>query len=131
LVFGGSSSGCSRFEPKPTWQTDPGCANRTIADVAAVASEFTPVSIYDSYQLPGWFISAGTSVAAPLIAGVYALAGNAGQLDGAGYAYAHPGALNDVTQGRTGTCVPTYLCTAGPGYDGPTGLGTPQGVGGF
>jgi hypothetical protein len=32
-----------------------------------------------------------------------------------------------VTSGSNGSCSPSYLCTAGPGYDGPTGLGTPNG----
>jgi hypothetical protein len=70
------------------------------------------------------------SVGAPLIAGAYALAGN-GATAGPGYPYAHAGSLNDVTAGSNGTCSPPYLCTAGPGYDGPTGLGTPNGIGAF
>jgi hypothetical protein len=39
--------------------------------------------------------------------------------------------LHDITKGSTGTCSPAYLCKAGKGYDGPTGLGTPHGVGAF
>src|SRR5262249_19545984 len=64
--------------------------------------------------------------------GVYALAGGAGSGDiPAMYAYEQKGALNDVTQGSNGDCSPTYLCTAGPGYDGPSGLGTPNGLAAF
>ena len=37
----------------------------------------------------------------------------------------------NVTAGTNGNCNPAYLCTAGPGYDGPTGLGTPNGTGAF
>jgi hypothetical protein len=39
--------------------------------------------------------------------------------------------LNDVTSGSNGSCSPTILCTAGPGWDGPTGWGTPNGIGAF
>ena len=74
----------------------------------------------------------------PLIAGVYALAGNAGTVK-PGSEYAHPGALFDVTGGNNdwldGTngavCGHDYLCQAKPGYDAPTGLGTPDGTGDF
>jgi hypothetical protein len=37
----------------------------------------------------------------------------------------------DVTSGSDGSCSPAYLCTAVKGYDGPTGLGTPDGIGAF
>lgn len=44
----------------------------------------------------------------------------------------HPEALYDVVSGTDGAdCLDTYLCLAGPGYDGPTGLGTPDGVAAF
>lgn len=42
--------------------------------------------------------------------------------------YLLSGALHDITSGSNGTCTPAYLCTAGTGYDGPTGLGTPNGI---
>ena len=32
---------------------------------------------------------------------------------------------------RTGTCGPSYPGTGQAGYDGPTGLGTPNGAGAF
>ena len=41
------------------------------------------------------------------------------------------GPLNDVVSGSNGSCGGTYFCTAGVGYDGPTGLGTPNGVTAF
>jgi hypothetical protein len=128
----GTASGCSTVIPKPAWQTDTGCQKRTVGDVAAVADPDTGVAVYDSYQAPGWSVYGGTSVAAPLIAGVYALAGTPGRSDyPARYPYQHTHALWDVTSGSNGTCSPTYLCTAGPGYDGPTGWGAPNGVGAF
>jgi subtilase family serine protease len=133
-AWSGAGSGCSAFITKPTWQTDAGCHMRSVADVAAVADPATGVAVYDSYghgsRSVGWLVFGGTSVAAPLVAAVYALAGNGGGGAGASAAYAHPSALNDVTAGSNGTCG-SYLCTAGAGYDGPTGLGTPIGVGAF
>jgi subtilase family serine protease len=72
----------------------------------------------------------GTSVASPIIASVYALAGNSSTVVDGAYPYSHMAALNDVTTGNNGSCG-SYLCTGAPGYDGPTGNGTPNGTGGF
>jgi hypothetical protein len=79
----------------------------------------------------------GTSVSAPLIAGIYGLAGNASTLP-LGYAYSHPRDLFDVTRGSNAWFVPSkyacgndYLCVAKKGYDAPTGLGTPDGIKAF
>ncbi|MDT0467208.1 carboxypeptidase regulatory-like domain-containing protein [Streptomyces gibsoniae] len=131
-VWSGAGSGCSLYETKPAWQSDSGCAKRTVADVAAVADPATGVAVYDSYQQGGWSVFGGTSAAAPIIAGVYAAAGTpVKDTYPASYPYANPGHLNDVTAGRNGSCSPAYLCTAGAGYDGPTGLGTPNGVDAF
>jgi subtilase family serine protease len=135
-AWSGAGSGCSAYIPKPAFQTDAGCARRSIADIAAVADPNTGVAVYDSYAYAGrkgWMVFGGTSVAAPLVASVYALAGNAGSanISDASWPYAHPTALFDVASGANGTCAVAYLCKAGPGYDGPTGLGTPKGVGAF
>ncbi|MFI5964855.1 peptidase S8 [Streptomyces asoensis] len=131
----GTGSGCSAYDTKPTWQTDTGCAKRTVSDVSAVADPATGVSVYDSYGVTaGWYTFGGTSASSPIIAAVYALAGTPGSSDyPAAYPYADPSALNDVTTGSNGTCSSTaaYLCTARSGYDGPTGLGTPQGTDAF
>ncbi len=133
-AWSGAGSGCSAFEAKPSWQADTGCARRTVADVSAVADPASGASVYDSvgYQgQTGWFKVGGTSLAAPLVAGVYALAGNAsGTLYGS-YPYSHTSSLFDVISGSNGSCGGSYLCTARPGFDGPTGLGSPNGVGGF
>ena len=140
----GTGSGCSILEPKPTWQlTKPddsaaGCLNRTVADVAAVADPATGVSVYDSFGTRDnggpWLDIGGTSVATPIIAATYALAGTpeAGTYP-ASYPYRRPAGLFDVTAGTNGTCEPSrqYLCNAERGYDGPTGLGTPDGTGAF
>ena len=126
-----AGSGCSAYEPKPAWQHDPSCANRTVADVSAVADLATGVAVY-STPSGGWVRFGGTSVATPIIAGVYALAGapSPGTYP-ASYPYAQSGQLNDVTSGSNGSCGGTYLCTAMGAYDGPTGLGTPNGTGAF
>jgi hypothetical protein len=127
-------SGCSTVEPKPAFQHDTECAGRTVADVSAVADPRTGVAVYDSYgpDSTGWAVYGGTSAATPIIASVYADAGPiaAGSAPNS-YPYAHTDAINDVTSGSDGTCAPAYLCTAGPGYDGPTGLGTPNGTAAF
>ncbi len=133
-VWSGAGSGCSAYDAKPRWQADSGCLKRTVADVAAVADPNTGVAVYDSYSYQGasgWLVFGGTSVAAPVIASVYALAGNAGSVTYGSYPYSHAASLNDVTSGSNGSCGATYLCTGQVGYDGPTGLGTPNGTVGF
>ncbi|MDX3095067.1 carboxypeptidase regulatory-like domain-containing protein [Streptomyces sp. ME19-03-3] len=145
-VWSGAGSGCSAYQPKPAFQTGTGCDGRSIADVSAVADPDTGVAVYNTYSGGGWAVYGGTSASAPIIAGLYALAGT--PVEGtypAAYPYRAPGALNDVTVGSNGRCAddapcgpddppacePANMCTAGPGYDGPTGLGTPKGVGAF
>ncbi|HKN98307.1 MAG TPA: S53 family peptidase [Pseudonocardiaceae bacterium] len=132
-VWSGAGSGCSAFVTKPAWQTDAGCARRTVADVSAVADPNTGVAVFDStlFQgLSGWLEFGGTSVSSPIIASVYALAGNASTVTYGSFPYSHTASLNDVTSGSNGDCG-NYLCTGGAGYDGPTGLGTPNGTGAF
>ena len=133
-AWSGAGSGCAGFDAKPVWQTDPACGARTIADTAAIADPATGVAVYDSFAhngAAGWLVFGGTSVSAPIIAGTYALAGNGQNLRYASSLYANRDKLFDVTTGSNGPCGGSYLCTAGPGYDGPTGLGTPKGVGAF
>lgn len=130
-AWSGAGSGCSSYEAKPSWQADSGCDKRSVTDVSAVADPQTGLAIYDTYGQSGWLTVGGTSLSSPLIAGVYAQAGNAGDVQGASYAYSHTDALNDVTSGSNGSCQTSYLCTARQGYDGPTGLGTPNGTGAF
>ena len=133
-AWAGSSSGCSRYEAKPTWQTDKGCDMRTDADVAAVADPHTGVAVYDTYfkrgRLRGWWVFGGTSVSSPIIASVYSLAGNEAALTGGSRTYTNASSLYDVVSGNTGDCG-SYLCNARPGYDGPTGNGTPDGTNAF
>ncbi|MER6564720.1 hypothetical protein ABT288_00565 [Streptomyces sp. NPDC001093] len=128
----GTGAGCSADEAKPTWQSDTGCSKRTVADVSAVADPATGVAVYDTYGASGWDVYGGTSASSPLIAATYALAGTpTANSYPSSYPYGHTSALNDVTSGSDGTCSTSYLCTAGTGYDGPTGLGTPNGATAF
>ncbi|WP_336115147.1 putative Ig domain-containing protein [Streptomyces sp. PTD9-10] len=128
----GTGSGCSAYDPKPSWQTDSGCSKRMEADVSAVADPATGVAVYDTYGGSGWAVYGGTSASAPIVAGVYALAGTPGSGDyPAKYPYSHTSNLYDVTSGSNGSCSTSYFCTAGTGYDGPTGWGTPNGTTAF
>jgi len=115
----GTGSGCSAYEPQPSWQAglDTGCTGRMDNDVSAVAASAasqTPVAYYDSGN---WGETGGTAVSASVITGVYALAGTpaAGSYP-ASYPYSHPDLLNAVTSG------------SGTGYNGPAGEGTPESV---
>jgi subtilase family serine protease len=128
-VWNGAGSGCSAYITKPTWQHDTGCARRTVADVSAVADPATGVAVYDSYGSSSganWYVFGGTSVAAPIVGAYYAAQG----VPAAGVAatYGVAGSLFDVTSGSNGTCNTAYLCTGTAGYDGPSGLGTPNGT---
>ncbi len=136
-AWSGTGSGCSSYIAKPAWQIDAGCAMRTITDVAAVADPYTGVAVYDSYGSTGganWYVFGGTSVSAPLIAAMFARGRDfAPGEQVAARLYANPQSLYDVTSGSNGKCstrtntLTQYLCTAGPGYDGPTGNGAPNG----
>ena len=132
----GTGSGCSAYEPEPSWQTalglPSGCSKRIDNDVSADADPATGVAVYDTTNgNGGWNEVGGTSASSPFIAGVYALAGNPGNTP-ADDLYTHTANLYDVTSGKdASSCSPSYLCTAGTGYDGPTGLGTPDGIAAF
>jgi subtilase family serine protease len=133
-AWDGAGSGCSQDVAKPDFQSnvDTGCDNRAEADVSAVADPNTGVAVYDTYQEGGWGVFGGTSAAAPIIASVYALAGTPGSSDSPNaYPYAASGGLNDVTSGSNGNCSVHQQCNAGTGWDGPTGLGSPDGTTAF
>jgi subtilisin family serine protease len=103
-----------------------------VGDVAAVADPATGVAVRDTFSHGGWTVVGGTSVAAPIVAAVYALTGTAHLVDDGSPAWINRGAgLRDVTAGQNVpsafalTCGGDYLCTGLAGYDGPTGWGTP------
>ena len=137
-AWSGSGSGCSAYEPQPAHQTSlglSGCAKRMIADVSADADPSTGAAVYSSIRYAGrsgWFKLGGTSLSSPVISAVYALAGNGSTINPAnGYPYSHTLGLNDIVSGSNGSCSVSYLCNATSGYDGPTGVGSPIGVGAF
>ena len=131
---GSTGSGCSQYEPKPSWQTDSGCTHRMVSDVSMDADPDHGVAIYDTFSESGWLEVGGTSASSPMIAAVYALAGTpkAGT-NPASYPYKESFELYDVTSGTNSDspCNPAYWCTGEAGYDGPTGLGTPDGIDAF
>lgn len=142
---GATGSGCSAVVPKPAWQTDRGCRMRSAADVSAVASVNTPVDIYTTAEGMGWSAIGGTSASSPIVASVFALAGNARRINAPQRLW-HSGRYDargffDVTIGDNVTglgstkhlCTKTdhYICYARKGYDGPTGWGTPNGISAF
>jgi subtilase family serine protease len=144
----GAGSSCSKYIKAPSW-IPPSvikCAGgkRPIADVSAVADPFTGVLYYQTYpyKTGGYGVVGGTSVSSPITAAIYALAGNAeSQNYGAKLYKAPSGSLTDVIIGKNGilgyknvagqTCAPVNICTVVPGWDGPTGNGTPWGVGAY
>ncbi|MFC4330770.1 S8 family serine peptidase [Streptomyces andamanensis] len=140
---GAAGAGCSAHVAKPAWQHDRDCPNRTLTDISAVADPVTGLAVYDSIRDPngppaGWMKVGGTSASAPLVAAMYALAGHTEDVRDASRLYAHRDRLNDISGGsvsvpHSGQECPasSYLCTALRGYDGPTGLGTPDGLGAF
>jgi hypothetical protein len=145
-VWDEGGSGCSEIFAAPAWQSAlssfaaTGCGSeRSVADVAAVADPNTGVDIYDSTpegngSPTGWTVFGGTSVASPIIAGEYALAGGAhGVAFPASTLYAHlqREGLYDVVSGSNGSCAATTACLAVVGFDGPSGVGSPLGLSAF
>jgi subtilase family serine protease len=134
-AWSGAGSGCSTVNTALAAAASygTGCSKRAIADVAAAADPSNGgMAVYWPTSKSGstWAQVGGTSEASPIIASVYALSGNT-----SGYAnatpYSHPGSLFDVTGGSNGSCPTTQWCHARTGWDGPTGLGTPNGTGAF
>jgi hypothetical protein len=132
-VWSGAGSGCSSDVTKPAFQSGiSACTRRADTDVSAVADPNTGLAVYQTYGGSGWSVYGGTSLSSPIIATVYALAGTPGTSDRPNsYPYSHTGNLFDVTTGSNGSCSPSTLCRGGAGWDGPSGLGTPNGTAAF
>ncbi len=130
-VWSGAGSGCGSNN-KPRWQNaaNTTCTTKATADVSAAADpNLGGLLIYCGTACGGWAQYGGTSEASPIIGAVYALSGNTVKYP-AKFAYQNAGKLFDVTSGSNGSCgVP--VCSARAGWDGPTGMGTPKGVGAF
>jgi hypothetical protein len=136
-MIGAGGSGCSTEFARPTFQRGAAfsfgpCSERATVDLAA-AAQFVPqigvggIAAYDTDD-NGWNVVEGTSAAAPLVAAIMVRLGLAGK-DNHQLFYDHIDAFNDVTSGTNdndGIC-DDIMCTAGVGWDGPTGLGTPNG----
>jgi Putative Ig domain len=135
----GTGSGCSSNEPQPSWQSALSvitavCSHKVDNDTAADADPNTGAAVYDTTNgNGGWNEVGGTSESSPMIAAVFALAGNNGNggENAADSIYTHTSNLYDVTTGSNGSCGSSLLCTAKTGYDGPTGWGTPDGLTAF
>jgi hypothetical protein len=164
---GAGGGGCASSFKAPAWQSAVpdwpavGCgtageAKRAVADVAADGDPYSGVLVYDSGESTEYLLEiGGTSVASPIIAATFALAGGAHEVEyPAQTLYSHLGSssLYDVTTGGNGQCDDTYtgacsgsmdplsptdcgagvlICNAAAGYDGPTGVGTPIGIAAF
>jgi len=157
---GAGGGGCSEHPNAQSWQqavadwAEVGCGEkRAAADVAADADPYSGVAVY---RAGSWSTVGGTSLASPIVAATFALAGGSG---GVAYPtrtlYGHLGssALHDVTSGSNGECAKAFdevgksagctvaeeeqdcqaklICRAATGYDGPTGVGTPAGLAAF
>jgi hypothetical protein len=167
---GASGGGCSGHFLADSWQQSAttwsavGCGNaRAVTDISADGDPYSGVAVYDSTETPkgekGWAAIGGTSVASPIIASIFALAGGSqGVAYPAQLLYENlqqdPESLHDVTVGSNGECLKKFhkntgisgctsaedaqnscpgrlICLAAPGYDGPSGVGTPNGLGAF
>ena len=123
-AWSGAGSSCSKLIAKPAFQPQTVCAKRAASDVSAVADPNTGLAVFNAGS-GGWIVVGGTSAASPFVAGVYARYGLA--TNDASFAYQHAAQFFDVTTGKNGSCG-TILCNAGAGWDGPTGIGTPNGA---
>jgi subtilase family serine protease len=138
-VWDGAGAGCATTTTKPSWQHDPDCSGRTIADISAEAGCSPGVAEYVTIY-GGWTGVCGTSVASPLTAGIVALAGNASSITGGKTFWnlstkQHKTLLHVITSGSDGSC-DNYICQAGLSkknggyktYSGPAGWGSPNGI---
>ena len=134
-IFGATGGAPSKlFAASPFQNAVSGQAARTTSDVGYDASVYTAVLVYiGSFPNPaqnGFYHVGGTSAGSPQWAAIAALAKAAGvSLSGLnaklyGAAASHPAAFHDVTVGSNDFQGPGF--SAGPGYDIPTGLGSPD-----
>jgi subtilase family serine protease len=180
-AFGATGGGCSTVHAAPGWQSsvsnysalDCSPGKRSATDIAALADPYTGYDVYitENALKSGWHTVGGTSLAAPLVAAMWALAGGPGgvrypALSLYGHFQSHRSTLYDVAHGGNAFCgsapiatcaddtyaafrtrnpnliVPAAVdcsfpwrghpstgptqCRARAGYDGPSGVGTPN-----
>jgi subtilase family serine protease len=145
-TFGASGGGPSRLWPVPAYQrtaaltqTDVTCgaAGNACREVPDLSIDGDPATGYTAYYLGAWRAVGGSSVSAPAIAALTALADaspacgghSLGFLNPALYhvAAADPDAFAGVTAGSNGSDSVAGFA-AGPGYNMASGLGTPTGA---
>ncbi|HEX3783173.1 MAG TPA: hypothetical protein VHX38_26195 [Pseudonocardiaceae bacterium] len=142
-------SGCETYFPAANGQPSSvtaQCGNHlAVSDVSADADPDTGLAVYDTYapssgQAPDWVVVGGTSASSPFIAGLYARAGVSSSVLGPNTLYtAASSDFNDITSGNNEVndqcanypAISASVCNAGTGWDGPTGLGSPNGLGAF
>ena len=144
-AWAGAGSSCSRdLRPaagQPASVASACGGHRASSDLSTVADPNTGVSVYDSFAPAsgtplGFTAFGGTSASAPFLAAMNVRAGVRADTLGPNHIYRAPtGSIVDVTAGTNaaGRC-PEHdprACTAGRGWDGPTGLGTPKGLTAF
>jgi subtilase family serine protease len=140
-----TGSGCSLYEKALSFQqavTDwqqTGCSGfKAISDIAEDADPNTGIAVYDSTPYEGssgWWQVGGTSLSSPIAAAIFALSYTTQdtaipQIASLLYQNDTSANFHDIVSGSNGTCS-TIMCKAMPGYDGPTGLGSLIGTGGF
>jgi hypothetical protein len=148
-AWSGGGSGCETAFAAATGQpaavTTLCKSHRAAADVSADADPNTGLAVYDTYapyshEPNDWIVVGGTSASAPYIGGLFARAGVASTVNGPNTLYAAAATnFKDITSGNNEeyeecseySGVSTKICNAGTGYDGPTGLGRPKGLGAF
>lgn len=130
-----TTSYCDQYESKPLWQHDRGCADRIGADLAMVGDDTTGFAMYDSTdhgKQNGWYLTFGTALSSSLVTAVFALANHSEKhMNALPYQHYSWRNFHDIAQGSNGSCDIGYFCNAKKGYDGPSGLGSPKGIGGF
>jgi hypothetical protein len=123
-AWSSGGSGCSAYIAQPSYQTGTQCSFRAEADVSAVGDPNTGVAVYESGS-GGFIVVGGTSASSPLVASIFALTGKAAGATPQ-FPWSNHSLFFDVTSGTNGSCSPSILCTAGAGWDGPTGWGSPN-----
>ncbi len=127
-AWSGAGSTCSTRIAQPSFQagTVPtaACTRRAAADVSAVADPNTGLAVFNAND-GGFIVVGGTSASSPFVAGVMTRYGVAPQMPA--FAYTHRGDFFDITSGSNGRCT-SALCRCGAGWDGPTGVGSPDGA---
>jgi hypothetical protein len=127
-VWDGSTSWCSTANKTASWMPKVGCKGRLMVDLATDGDPNTGPAVYINGR---WGVEGGTSASSPFVAGIYGLGAHSAKITASKSLYAHPKAFYDVTSGSDGSCSPAIFCTAGPGFDGASGLGTPDGIAAF